>query len=81
VQGFSLAASGFTAETDWLLEGAGFELSVPRGTTKVSRQKLNLGVKAVRDESDRWPSACDLKEHRQNKDEGKSALAPQNDSV
>jgi hypothetical protein len=39
VQGFSLAASGFTAETDWLLEGAGFELSVPRGTTKVSRQK------------------------------------------
>jgi hypothetical protein len=59
----------------------GFELSVPRGTTKVSRQKLNLGVKAVRNESHRWPSACDLKERRQNKDEGKSALAPQNGSV
>jgi hypothetical protein len=45
------------------------------------KTELNLGVKAVRDESHRWPSACDLKEHRQNKDEGKSALAPQNDSV
>jgi hypothetical protein len=30
VRGFSLTASGFTAETDWLLEGSGFELSVPR---------------------------------------------------
>src|ERR1700719_1985548 len=29
VRGFSLTASGFTAETDWLLEEAGFELSVP----------------------------------------------------
>ena len=26
VQGFSPIASGFTAETDWLLEGSGFEL-------------------------------------------------------
>ena len=26
VRGFSLTASGFTAETDWLLEQAGFEL-------------------------------------------------------
>ena len=26
VQGFSPIASGFTAETDWLLEQAGFEL-------------------------------------------------------
>ncbi|MGC1891772.1 MAG: hypothetical protein WA709_37810, partial [Stellaceae bacterium] len=26
VRGFSLTASGFTAETDWLLEEAGFEL-------------------------------------------------------
>ena len=30
VQGFSPIASGFTAETDWLLEGSGFEPSVPR---------------------------------------------------
>ena len=29
VRGFSLTASGFTAETDWLLEEDGFELSVP----------------------------------------------------
>src|SRR5690242_2566190 len=58
------------------LEGSGFELSVPRGTTKVSRQKLNLGVKAVRDESHRWPAACDLKEHRQNKDEANLLSLP-----
>jgi len=30
VRGFSPIASGFTAETDWLLEGSGFELVVPR---------------------------------------------------
>jgi hypothetical protein len=30
VRGFSPIASGFTAETDWLLEGSGFEPSVPR---------------------------------------------------
>jgi hypothetical protein len=29
VRDFSLTASGFTAETDWLLEESGFELSVP----------------------------------------------------
>ena len=29
VRGFSPIASGFTAETDWLLEEAGFELPVP----------------------------------------------------
>jgi hypothetical protein len=29
VRGFSLTASGFTAETDWLLEGDGFEPLVP----------------------------------------------------
>jgi hypothetical protein len=29
VRGFSLTASGFTAETDWLLEEDGFELQVP----------------------------------------------------
>jgi len=28
VRGFSLTAAGFTAETDWLLEGDGFELSL-----------------------------------------------------
>src|ERR1700730_10361047 len=29
MRGFSPIASGFTAETDWLLEEAGFELPVP----------------------------------------------------
>jgi hypothetical protein len=29
VRGFSRTASGFAAETDWLLEQAGFELAVP----------------------------------------------------
>jgi hypothetical protein len=29
VRGFSPIASGFTAETDWLLEQRRFELSVP----------------------------------------------------
>jgi hypothetical protein len=29
VRGFSPIASGFTAETDWLLEEGGFELVVP----------------------------------------------------
>jgi hypothetical protein len=29
VRGFSLTAPEFTAETDWLLEGTGFEPSVP----------------------------------------------------
>jgi hypothetical protein len=29
VRGFSPIASGFTAETDWLLEQTGFELTVP----------------------------------------------------
>jgi hypothetical protein len=33
VRGFSLTASTFTAEADWLLEGAGFELSVPLRAT------------------------------------------------
>ena len=30
MRGFSPIASGFTAETDWLLEEDGFELVVPR---------------------------------------------------
>jgi hypothetical protein len=29
VRGFSVTASGFTAETDWLLEESGFEPLVP----------------------------------------------------
>src|SRR5438309_2850546 len=36
VRGFSPIASGFTAETDWLLEGAGFEPSVPLSVLTVS---------------------------------------------
>jgi hypothetical protein len=32
VRGFSLSASGFTAETDWLLEESGFEPLVPLAT-------------------------------------------------
>jgi hypothetical protein len=34
VRGFSLTASGFTAETDWLLEESGFELMVPPRTER-----------------------------------------------
>jgi hypothetical protein len=44
VRGFSPAASGFTAETDWLLEEGGFELVVP----------LCLGI----DDCDRGLSSC-----------------------
>jgi hypothetical protein len=36
VRGFSLSASGFTAETDWLLEQAGFELPVPLAPVSLS---------------------------------------------
>jgi hypothetical protein len=35
VRGFSLIDSGFTAETDWLLEQAGFEPLVPRKAPRV----------------------------------------------
>jgi hypothetical protein len=35
VRGFSLTASEFTAETDWLLEQAGFELPVPPATVSL----------------------------------------------
>src|SRR5277367_6271518 len=35
VRGFSLPAPGFTAETDWLLEGRGFEPSVPPATVSL----------------------------------------------
>ena len=37
VRGFSLTASGFTAETDWPLEEAGFEPSVRHGGRHFSR--------------------------------------------
>jgi hypothetical protein len=39
VRGFSLTASGFTAETDWLLEGDEFEPSVPQGRALVCLQR------------------------------------------
>ena len=38
VRGFSLTAWEFTAETDWLLEGDGFELSVPRNIMRPVRR-------------------------------------------
>ena len=53
VRGFSPIASGFTAETDWLLEQGGFELSVPperkaaldrvRGPSVTRRQASLIG--------------------------------------
>ena len=42
VQGFSPIASGFTAETDWLLEQSGFELSVPLALKLVVSRKREL---------------------------------------
>ena len=41
--GFSVTASKLTAETDWLLEEAGFEPSVPRDTNQVRRGSHHLG--------------------------------------
>ena len=43
VRGFSVTASGFTAETDWLLEGGGFELPVPLATERLSCRLDALG--------------------------------------
>ena len=45
VRGSSLTAPGFTAETDWLLEGDGFELPVPRklGLRRGRRLALHPG--------------------------------------
>jgi hypothetical protein len=46
VRGLSHTASGFTAETDWLLEEAGFELLVPlpsRTCAEPYRPALTLG--------------------------------------
>ena len=42
VRGFSLTASGFTAETDWLLEEAGFEPSVPLRNQRTLRLHSEL---------------------------------------
>ena len=48
VRGFSPIASGFTAETDWLLEQRGFELLVPRVAEERWRtDKLRSRVMAV----------------------------------
>src|SRR3984893_2457640 len=40
-------ASGFTAETDWLLEGSGFELSVPLRRATTSELSVPPAVNAV----------------------------------
>ena len=42
VRGFSVTASGFTAETDCLLEQSGFELSVPLALKLVVSRKREL---------------------------------------
>ena len=47
VRGFSPIASGFTAETDWLLEGSGFELSVPLRRATTSELSVPPAVNAV----------------------------------
>ena len=43
VRGFSPIASGFTAETDWLLEEDGFEPSVPPQKTAFFRDRPESG--------------------------------------
>jgi hypothetical protein len=49
VRGFSPIASGFTAETDWLLERDGFEPSVPRQGSRLLRlpESPNRGRKEI----------------------------------
>jgi len=48
VRGFSLTASGFTAETDWLLEQAGFKPSIPlAGKCRSGPQSQNVIVTPV----------------------------------
>jgi len=42
VRGFSPIASGFTGETNWLLEQSGFELSVPLALKLVVSRKREL---------------------------------------
>jgi hypothetical protein len=43
VRGFSLTDSGVTAETDWLLEQAGFELPVPLATVSPVKRRNVAG--------------------------------------
>jgi hypothetical protein len=45
VRGFSPIASGFTAETDWLLERDGFELLVPLAKTREGDQRAGAREK------------------------------------
>src|SRR5207248_5710613 len=61
VRGFSPIASGFTAETDWLLEEAGFEPSVPRETTSFQRRLMSLllGSTARKSQREREPTRED----------------------
>jgi len=48
VRGFSLTASGFTAETDWLLEQGGFKPSIPlAGKCRSGPQSQNVIVTPV----------------------------------
>jgi hypothetical protein len=42
VRGFSPIASGFTAETDWLLEEDGFELLVPLSDAAIAKSRGSL---------------------------------------
>jgi hypothetical protein len=49
VRGFSPIASGFTAETDWLLEGEGFEPSVPRQRTLFETAPFELAFPTGRE--------------------------------
>jgi hypothetical protein len=48
VRGFSLIASGFTAETDCLLEGTGFEPSVPHRERNESRSETGTVTEATK---------------------------------
>src|SRR5438477_7483282 len=48
VRGFSPSDSGFTAETDWLLEEAGFELFVPL-QTRGTQPGIPTGARGSRD--------------------------------
>jgi hypothetical protein len=61
VRGFSLTAAGFTAETDWLLEGAGFEPSVPLSVLTVlgpsfviDQVRAGRGYRFALDEARSW---------------------------
>jgi hypothetical protein len=49
VRGFSPIASGFTAETDWLLEQSGFELWVPPACDTPGSHKIRCRLRAWRE--------------------------------